>query len=404
MALGASDDQLGVTLICTANVAHPTRAVKPELRVDVEMATLQPDVKPLAERRRPASKPFSLAPLAALAHVAANAEPAPTPARNLRSPPIATPQSAMLGRLADSFTSVTLRSAPSAAPSPTSGGSVFLAPRSRASVGETTKTPMSGYTAWSPYSAQSSLASGCQSLATPAFGSALGSPVRLYVPPSAPVPRSPSLSPMSVDSSPEPAIVSQVPISRHVQRRRESAGVAPVRHHPYRAPATPTSSMAPPAQRRTVACPPAPVRVLPRDAELTSQRRSSVGADALKRPRARSSPGPNPLYARRLDFSVPALPSGIAPTPPDSPIAIASQVIAPPTPMISRTTFLSPMRRPSPSEASQARRDELARLRARVDELERLEDEAIGLELACAGVGGQLGMRRGRDVRPLRLA
>ena len=263
MAFGASRVSWPITLICTANVAHPTRAVKPELRVDVEMATLQPSLKPLAERRRPAGKPFSLAPLAALAHVAANAEPAPTPARSMRSPPVAMPQSAMLGRLADSFTSVTLRSAPSAAPSPTSGGSVFLGPiRSRPSVSEAAKTPVSGYTAWSPYSPQSSLASSGQYLATPAFGSALGSPVRLYMPPSAPAPRTPSLSPMSVDSSPEPVVVAQVPISRHAQRRRESAGVAPVRHHPYRAPTTPTSGMIPPAQRRTVACPPAPVRLI----------------------------------------------------------------------------------------------------------------------------------------------
>ena len=93
----------------------------------------------------------------------------------------------------------------------------------------------------------------------------------------------------------------------------------------------------------------------------------------------------------------------MAPSPPESPIAIASKPIAPPTPMISRA-FLPPIRRPSPSEASQARRDELARLRARVDELERLEDEAVGLDFACAGMGGQLGVRRGRDVRPLRLA
>ena len=111
------------------------------------------------------------------------------------------------------------------------------------------------------------------------------------------------------------------------------------------------------------------------------------------------------MYARRLDFSAPAAqPSALSPTPPDSPIGIASQPIAPPTPMVRRTTFLPPVRRPSPSEASQARRDELARLRARVDELERLEDEAVGLDFACAGVGGQLGMRRGREIRPLRLA
>jgi len=296
---------------------------------------------------------------------------------------VGTPASPNLTRLANSFNSNVSLVQSATLPKT---NAVFLSPLRKAASPPTAESVWSACTTSSSDSNQSSERKSTSRVFIPPASAplthSLGSPVRLFVPPCSPRSRMQidPKSPLPNDSSPT------IPISRYALRTAKPVEVR--RHHPYK----PRPSKSPSPEDSS-----SPSPIYPHSALRTTLDQPKK---EVIRGRSRSSPGPQPSFARYLTYEEGSNSS------PEPSFDIPPR---PPTPVISRNSFVHP--RPAylpPSNEAlrrKRRRDVLAELKRRVEALEALEALDDRESSICSSWNSvvKVGSKRGRDVKRLML-